>query len=74
MLAGSLSIRQLPLEQYPDIAPPRVKISAPPTPGPRPRPWKTRSRRSSNSSSKAGQPDLHVGSTSTFGGQRAAHA
>lgn len=28
MLGGSLSISQLPLEQYPDIAPPTVKISA----------------------------------------------
>ena len=28
MLAGALSIRNLPLEQYPDIAPPRVSISA----------------------------------------------
>ncbi|UHH32338.1 efflux RND transporter permease subunit [Pseudomonas veronii] len=28
MLGGSLSIIQLPLEQYPDIAPPTVKISA----------------------------------------------
>ena len=28
MLAGGLSISQLPLEQYPDIAPPTVKISA----------------------------------------------
>ncbi|MEK8051087.1 efflux RND transporter permease subunit [Ideonella sp. DXS22W] len=28
MLAGALSITQLPLEQYPDIAPPRVTISA----------------------------------------------
>jgi len=28
MLAGAMSIRQLPLEQYPDIAPPRVSISA----------------------------------------------
>lgn len=28
MLAGALSITQLPLEQYPDIAPPTVKIAA----------------------------------------------
>jgi HAE1 family hydrophobic/amphiphilic exporter-1 len=28
MLAGLMSIRSLPLEQYPDIAPPRVSISA----------------------------------------------
>ncbi|UCR84370.1 efflux RND transporter permease subunit [Pseudomonas chlororaphis] len=28
MLAGALSISQLPLEQYPDIAPPTVRISA----------------------------------------------
>ncbi|SDK31499.1 efflux RND transporter permease subunit [Pseudomonas indica] len=28
MLAGTLSISQLPLEQYPDIAPPEVRISA----------------------------------------------
>ncbi|MDA8521556.1 efflux RND transporter permease subunit [Acidovorax sp. NCPPB 4044] len=28
MLAGAMSIRSLPLEQYPDIAPPRVSISA----------------------------------------------
>ncbi|OLF53423.1 efflux RND transporter permease subunit [Pseudomonas chlororaphis] len=28
MLAGALSISQLPLEQYPDIAPPTVQISA----------------------------------------------
>ncbi|WP_343351885.1 efflux RND transporter permease subunit [Pseudomonas sediminis] len=28
MLAGGLSISQLPLEQYPDIAPPTVRISA----------------------------------------------
>ncbi|HSI59513.1 MAG TPA: efflux RND transporter permease subunit [Ideonella sp.] len=28
MLAGALSIRSLPLEQYPDIAPPRVSINA----------------------------------------------
>ena len=28
MLAGVMSIRTLPLEQYPDIAPPRVSISA----------------------------------------------
>ena len=28
MLAGGLSIFTLPLEQYPDIAPPRVSISA----------------------------------------------
>ncbi|AVS85516.1 hydrophobe/amphiphile efflux-1 family RND transporter [Paracidovorax avenae] len=28
MLAGAMSIRNLPLEQYPDIAPPRVSISA----------------------------------------------
>ncbi len=28
MLAGSLSISQLPLEQYPDIAPPTINISA----------------------------------------------
>jgi multidrug efflux pump len=28
MLAGALSIRTLPLEQYPDIAPPRVTVSA----------------------------------------------
>ena len=28
MLAGGLSITQLPLEQYPDIAPPTVKIAA----------------------------------------------
>ena len=28
MLGGALSISQLPLEQYPDIAPPTVKISA----------------------------------------------
>lgn len=28
MLAGALSISKLPLEQYPDIAPPRVTISA----------------------------------------------
>lgn len=43
MLAGALSISQLPLEQYPDIAPPTVRISATyTTPAPRPRPWKTR--------------------------------
>ncbi|MFJ4142706.1 efflux RND transporter permease subunit [Pseudomonas sp. NPDC089734] len=28
MLAGALSISQLPLEQYPDIAPPTIRISA----------------------------------------------
>ncbi len=28
MLAGALSIFTLPLEQYPDIAPPRVTIGA----------------------------------------------
>jgi HAE1 family hydrophobic/amphiphilic exporter-1 len=28
MLAGGLAIFTLPLEQYPDIAPPRVTISA----------------------------------------------
>ncbi|WP_348752616.1 efflux RND transporter permease subunit, partial [uncultured Aquincola sp.] len=28
MLAGGLSIRNLPLEQYPDIAPPRISINA----------------------------------------------
>ena len=28
MLAGAMSIKTLPLEQYPDIAPPRVSISA----------------------------------------------
>ncbi|MEG0142445.1 MAG: efflux RND transporter permease subunit, partial [Comamonas sp.] len=28
MLAGALSISSLPLEQYPDIAPPRVTISS----------------------------------------------
>ena len=28
MLAGAMSIRTLPLEQYPDIAPPRVSINA----------------------------------------------
>ena len=28
MLAGALSIKTLPLEQYPDIAPPRVTIGA----------------------------------------------
>ena len=28
MLAGAMSITQLPLEQYPDIAPPTVKIAA----------------------------------------------
>ncbi len=41
MLGGGLSISQLPLEQYPDIAPPTVTISATYT-GPRPRPWRTR--------------------------------
>jgi multidrug efflux pump subunit AcrB len=28
MLAGAMSIKTLPLEQYPDIAPPRVTINA----------------------------------------------
>jgi multidrug efflux pump subunit AcrB len=28
MLAGLMSIRNLPLEQYPDIAPPRVSIGS----------------------------------------------
>ena len=28
MLAGALAVFTLPLEQYPDIAPPRVSISA----------------------------------------------
>ena len=28
MLAGAMSIKTLPLEQYPNIAPPRVSISA----------------------------------------------
>ncbi len=41
MLAGALSLFTLPLEQYPDIAPPRVTIGRS-TPVPRPRRWRTR--------------------------------
>lgn len=52
MLGGALSIVTLPLEQYPDIAPPRVTIGSQYT-GASAETVETRSRRSSSSSSRA---------------------
>ena len=40
MVVGAVSITQLPVAQYPAVAPPRSR-SPPPTPAPRPRRWKT---------------------------------
>ena len=47
MLAGGLAIYNLPISQYPPIAPPSIAIDAF-IPGPRLKPWKTAWSRSSN--------------------------
>ena len=40
MVMGAVSITQLPIAQYPAVAPPTIQISAA-TPVPRPKRWKT---------------------------------
>jgi multidrug efflux pump len=47
MVMGAVSITQLPIAQYPPVAPPSIVISRP-IPARRPGPWKTACCRSSN--------------------------
>ena len=41
MVMGAVSITQLPIAQYPPVAPPSIVDQRQPTPAPRPRRWKT---------------------------------
>jgi multidrug efflux pump len=40
LVLGGVAITQLPIAQYPSVAPPSI-VSPPPTPAPRRRRWKT---------------------------------
>ena len=48
IVMGAVSITQLPIAQYPPVAPPSIVIIGQPTPAPRPRRWKTACCRSSS--------------------------